>query len=169
MAIRGPRVLHGLFYGLDLSNPDDEIRAVVRRRLIRGVEIAAELGGNRIAVHSPFTLWGRRNDLNCTGYRDALRGERPQARPARKRCPAGGGGDRLLTGPDRPTRPPGALPRTPEYFWNSEAARQGGAVQTPTSLPRCLPRDFIVPEILRGPGQRPGGRGRARGQDRGGA
>lgn len=79
MAIRGPRVLHGLFYGLDLSNPDDEIRAVVRRRLIRGVEIAAELGGNRIAVHSPFTLWGRRNDLNCTGYRDALRGERPQA------------------------------------------------------------------------------------------
>jgi sugar phosphate isomerase/epimerase len=70
----GPRVLHGPFYGLDIANPDDEIRAVVQRRLIRGVEIAAALGCDLMVVHSPFTLWGRLNYLNYTGYRDALMG-----------------------------------------------------------------------------------------------
>jgi sugar phosphate isomerase/epimerase len=71
---RGPRVLHGPFYGLDLANPDDEIRAVVQRRLIRGVEVAATLGCGLMVVHSPFDQWGRLNYRTYSGYRDALMG-----------------------------------------------------------------------------------------------
>ncbi|MFN6978911.1 MAG: sugar phosphate isomerase/epimerase family protein, partial [Gemmobacter sp.] len=83
----GARVLHGPFYGLDLANPDDEIRAVVQRRLIRGVEIAAHLGCDVMVVHSPFDQWGRLNYLNYTGYRDALLGFSAMAlRPVLRRA-----------------------------------------------------------------------------------
>lgn len=53
----GPRGIHGPFFGLDLSNPDAEIRAVVQKRLLKGLEIAAALGGTHMVVHSPFTYW----------------------------------------------------------------------------------------------------------------
>ena len=54
---RGPRGIHGPFFGLDLSNPDRDIRAVIQRRLLKGLEIAEALGGSHMVVHSPFTYW----------------------------------------------------------------------------------------------------------------
>lgn len=71
---KGARVLHGPFYGLDLSTADDEIRAVVQRRLTRGVEVAAALRCSLMVVHSPFTLWHRLNYLNYALFREALMG-----------------------------------------------------------------------------------------------
>lgn len=53
----GPRGIHGPFFGLDLSNPDAEIRAVIQRRLLKGLEIAEALGGTHMVVHSPFNYW----------------------------------------------------------------------------------------------------------------
>ena len=53
----GPRGIHGPFFGPDLSNPDREVRAVIQRRLLKGLDIAAALGGTHIVVHSPFTYW----------------------------------------------------------------------------------------------------------------
>lgn len=53
----GPRGIHGPFFGLDLSNPDREIRAVIQRRLLKGLEIAEALGGTHMVVHSPFNFW----------------------------------------------------------------------------------------------------------------
>ena len=67
----GPRGIHGPFFGLDISSPDREIRAVVQRRLIRGIEIAEALGGTHMVVHSPFTFW---HTLNYVNY-PALRGD----------------------------------------------------------------------------------------------
>lgn len=61
----GPRGLHGPFFGLDLSNPDAAIRAIVQQRLIKGIEIAAALGADLMVVHSPFTFW---HVLNYTNY-----------------------------------------------------------------------------------------------------
>lgn len=66
---RGPRGIHGPFFGLDLSTPDREIRAVVQRRLIRGIEIAQALGGTHMVVHSPFAFWHRLNDANYPALR----------------------------------------------------------------------------------------------------
>jgi sugar phosphate isomerase/epimerase len=71
---RGPRVLHGPFYGLDLSVADDGIRAVVQARLVRGVEVAAALGCTVMVVHSPFTQWQRLNFRNYALFREALMG-----------------------------------------------------------------------------------------------
>jgi sugar phosphate isomerase/epimerase len=87
----GPRLLHGPFYGLDLANPDEEIRALVQRRLVRGVEIAERLGCDMMVVHSPFDLWGRLNYHNYPGYRDALIGFSALAlRPVLARAAAAG-------------------------------------------------------------------------------
>jgi sugar phosphate isomerase/epimerase len=60
----GPRGIHGPFFGLDLSNPDREIRAIVQRRLLKGLEIAAPLGAAHMVVHSPFNFWHALNRDN---------------------------------------------------------------------------------------------------------
>lgn len=70
----GPRGLHGPFFGLDLSSADREIRAVVQRRLLRGLEIAEALGGTHMVVHSPFTFWHVLNYANYPGLRGDLFG-----------------------------------------------------------------------------------------------
>lgn len=68
----GPRGIHGPFFGLDLSNPDAEIRAIVQKRLITGVEIAAALRADMMVVHSPFTFWHVLNYANYGHLRQAL-------------------------------------------------------------------------------------------------
>lgn len=68
----GLRGIHGPFFGLDISNPDHDIRAVIQRRLIRGIEIAEALGGTHMVVHSPFTYWHVLNYANYTYLRDAI-------------------------------------------------------------------------------------------------
>lgn len=71
---RGLRGIHGPFFGLDISAPDPEIRAVVQRRLIRGIEIAEALGGTHMVVHSPFTYWHTLNYRNYSTLRDSIFG-----------------------------------------------------------------------------------------------
>lgn len=63
----GPRGIHGPFFGLDLANPDAEIRAIVQRRFLKGLEIAEALGASHMVVHSPFTYW---HVLNRANYPD---------------------------------------------------------------------------------------------------
>ncbi len=69
---RGPRGIHGPFFGLDLSNPDAEIRAIVTARLLRGVTIAERLGADHMVIHSPFTFWHVLNRVNYAGIRSAM-------------------------------------------------------------------------------------------------
>lgn len=71
-AHRGPRGIHGPFYGLDLSNPDREIRAVVQKRLIAGIEIAAQLDADLMVIHSPFNFWHTLNYINYGNLRGEL-------------------------------------------------------------------------------------------------
>lgn len=69
---RGLRGIHGPFFGLDLSNPDREIRAVIQRRLLKGLEIAEALGGSHMVVHSPFTYWHVLNRDNYPAVADQI-------------------------------------------------------------------------------------------------
>ncbi|MBR3372238.1 MAG: sugar phosphate isomerase/epimerase [Rhodobacteraceae bacterium] len=62
---KGARGIHGPFFGLDLSNPDMDMRAIIQTRLNKGVDIAHALGGQWMVVHSPFTFW---HSLNYTNY-----------------------------------------------------------------------------------------------------
>jgi len=63
----GPRLLHGPFFGLDLSAPDEEIRAVVQKRLLQGLGMAEKLGCGVMVVHSPFNYWHVLNRRNYAG------------------------------------------------------------------------------------------------------
>ncbi|SOC00464.1 sugar phosphate isomerase/epimerase [Rhodobacter sp. JA431] len=60
----GPRGIHGPFLGLDLSTADKEIRALVTKRLLWGVNVAEALSATHMVVHSPFTYWHLLNRAN---------------------------------------------------------------------------------------------------------
>ncbi|MGC9370082.1 MAG: sugar phosphate isomerase/epimerase family protein [Paracoccaceae bacterium] len=68
----GPRGIHGPFFGLDLSNPDAEIRGVIQRRLLKGLEIAEALETTQMVLHSPFTYWNLLNRANYAFLQDAM-------------------------------------------------------------------------------------------------
>lgn len=69
---KGPRGIHGPFFGLDLSNPDRDIRSIIQKRLIKGIEIAASLDADLMVVHSPFNYWHVLNYTNYAHLRPAL-------------------------------------------------------------------------------------------------
>lgn len=53
--------LHGPFWGFKIDSHDPEIRAVVRRRLLQGLEACAAVGATQMVVHSPYTTWDHAN------------------------------------------------------------------------------------------------------------
>ncbi|MFC3125338.1 sugar phosphate isomerase/epimerase family protein [Pseudoroseomonas globiformis] len=57
----GRRGLHGPFWGFKIDSHDPEIRAVVRRRLLQGLECCAFLGADQMVIHSPFSTWDGNN------------------------------------------------------------------------------------------------------------
>jgi len=69
---KGARGIHGPFFGLDLSNPDEDIRAIIQKRMITGIDIAARLGADVMVVHSPFNFWHTLNYINYRYLREAL-------------------------------------------------------------------------------------------------
>lgn len=68
----GERGIHGPFFGLDLANPDREIRAIIQARLMKGVEVAAALGADHMVIHSPFNFWHHLNYINYRQLRPSL-------------------------------------------------------------------------------------------------
>ncbi|MDR3373098.1 MAG: sugar phosphate isomerase/epimerase [Ancalomicrobiaceae bacterium] len=53
--------MHGPFWGLVLDAEDPQIRAVVTRRLLQGLEIAEAIGATQMVIHSPYTTWDHNN------------------------------------------------------------------------------------------------------------
>lgn len=64
--------IHGPFLGLDMSNPDPEMRSLITKRLLQGLEVAEALGGTHMVVHSPFTFWHKLNEQNYEWLRGDL-------------------------------------------------------------------------------------------------
>lgn len=58
---RGRLGIHGPFWGLSFSNPDPEIRTVIARRMLTGLEICEALGATQMVIHSPYTTWDHHN------------------------------------------------------------------------------------------------------------
>jgi sugar phosphate isomerase/epimerase len=69
---QGLRGIHGPFFGLDLSNPDRDIREIIQRRFLKGLEIAEALGANQMVIHSPFNFWHTLNYVNYPDIRRSL-------------------------------------------------------------------------------------------------
>ncbi len=64
VAHHGHRGIHGPFFGLDMANPDRDIRAIVQKRFLKGLEIAEALSAKHMVIHSPFSYWDLLNRDN---------------------------------------------------------------------------------------------------------
>lgn len=53
--------VHGPFWGFRIDSHDTEIRAVVRKRFMQGLDVCAALGATQMVVHSPYTTWDHNN------------------------------------------------------------------------------------------------------------
>jgi sugar phosphate isomerase/epimerase len=64
--------IHGPFWGFDIAPRDPDIRVIVRKRLLQGLEACEALGATHMVVHSPFTTWDYNNFDGYPGEREAL-------------------------------------------------------------------------------------------------
>lgn len=53
--------IHGPFWGFAIDTPDPDVRVVVQRKLMQGLDVCEALGGTHMVVHSPFTTWDFNN------------------------------------------------------------------------------------------------------------
>jgi len=61
--------IHGPFWGFAVDSLDVDVREIVKKRLLQGLEVCEALGGTHMVVHSPFTTWDHNNLDN---YEDGL-------------------------------------------------------------------------------------------------
>lgn len=69
---RGLRGIHGPFFGLEITNPDTEMRAIIQRRFLSALGTAEALGATHMVIHSPFSYWHTLNYANYQGLRESL-------------------------------------------------------------------------------------------------
>lgn len=67
--------IHGPFWGLSLANPDAEMRKIVTRRMMQGLEVCEFLGATQMVIHSPYSTWDFNNldnNYHGKGYQRVL-------------------------------------------------------------------------------------------------
>jgi sugar phosphate isomerase/epimerase len=64
--------IHGPFWGLDIANEDPDIRDVVEKRMMQGLDVVEALGGSHMVIHSPLTTWDHNNLAYNPGSREKL-------------------------------------------------------------------------------------------------
>jgi sugar phosphate isomerase/epimerase len=64
--------IHGPFWGLDIASRDPDIRKIVTKRMMQGLDACEAVGANLMVIHSPYTFWDHRNFDNGHGEREAL-------------------------------------------------------------------------------------------------
>jgi len=64
--------MHGPFIGFDISTSDKEIQAIVKKRLLQGLQTAEALRATHMVVHSPFSQWHTQNTLNFEWLRPQM-------------------------------------------------------------------------------------------------
>lgn len=69
---RGRLGIHGPFWGFTVASIDPDIRAVVRKRMMQGLDVCAALGATQMVIHSPYTTWDYNNLDYNPGSRDKV-------------------------------------------------------------------------------------------------
>jgi sugar phosphate isomerase/epimerase len=64
--------IHGPFWGFSIASMDSEVRAVVAKRMMQGLDVCAALGANQMVIHSPYTTWDYNNLDMTPGSRQAV-------------------------------------------------------------------------------------------------
>ena len=60
-AHKGPRGLHGPFFGLDLGNLETAFQKLITARFLSALEICEHLNAQYMVIHSPFDDWMKLN------------------------------------------------------------------------------------------------------------
>lgn len=58
--------IHGPFWGLPLNAADPEVRGIVSKRLLKGLDACMAVGGDLMVMHSPYSTWDD-NNLDMAG------------------------------------------------------------------------------------------------------
>lgn len=66
--------IHGPFWGLSLASPDRDIRALVQRRMMQGLDVCEAINATQMVIHSPFNIWGSQNNAMRYGVMDHIYG-----------------------------------------------------------------------------------------------
>ncbi|QPC90270.1 sugar phosphate isomerase/epimerase [Mesorhizobium sp. INR15] len=64
--------IHGPFWGFTIASQDPEIRDVVSKRLLQGMDVCAAIGATHMVIHSPYTTWSYNNLDNNRGEREKI-------------------------------------------------------------------------------------------------
>ncbi|MFL5012253.1 sugar phosphate isomerase/epimerase family protein [Rhizobium sp.] len=64
--------IHGPFWGFTIASEDPDIRAIVTKRLLQGLDVCAAIGATHMVIHSPYTSWSYNNLDDNAGAREAL-------------------------------------------------------------------------------------------------
>jgi sugar phosphate isomerase/epimerase len=88
---KGRLGIHGPFIGFKIDSADAEIRKVVTRRMLQGLDVCEAVNATQMVIHSPYTTWDYNNLENFANAR-ALVVERTHATlaPVVKRAEAMG-------------------------------------------------------------------------------
>ncbi|MCX2725457.1 sugar phosphate isomerase/epimerase family protein [Roseibium salinum] len=69
---RGRVGIHGPFWGFTIHTRDPDVREIVKRRLLQGLEVCEALGGTHMVVHSPYSTWDYNNLDNSDSSRQEV-------------------------------------------------------------------------------------------------
>tara|TARA_R110002020_G_scaffold50791_1_gene143650 strand:+ start:17619 stop:18479 length:861 start_codon:yes stop_codon:yes gene_type:complete len=61
--------IHGPTTGFQINSADPEIRAVIEKRMMQGLDVCAVLGGTHMVIHSAYTSWEQHNFQNVKHWR----------------------------------------------------------------------------------------------------
>lgn len=53
--------IHGPFWGFKIDSQDPDVRKVVTRRLLQGLEVCEAVGATQMVIHSPYSTWDYNN------------------------------------------------------------------------------------------------------------
>jgi sugar phosphate isomerase/epimerase len=79
--------IHGPFWGFNIATMDPDVREVVRKRMMQGLDVCAALGATQMVIHSPYTTWDYNNlDYNPGGREAVVERVHAALKPAVKRA-----------------------------------------------------------------------------------
>lgn len=64
--------IHGPFWGFDIATMDPDVREVVKKRLLQGLDVCERLGATHMVIHSPYSTWDYNNLDNYPRARDMV-------------------------------------------------------------------------------------------------
>jgi sugar phosphate isomerase/epimerase len=64
--------IHGPFWGFTVDSRDPDVRAVVQKRMMQGLDVCEAVRATQMVIHSPFTTWDYNNLDMEIGARDKM-------------------------------------------------------------------------------------------------